>query len=89
MQGLQEQKPAFVVFRIPKIDTLTRGINIAHLKRQALAEAQTETVQRDKEHPVAYRAGRHKQTLRLFNHDDIRQATVLFSALTASLNYKI
>ena len=69
----QRDQPILVALGITDMNPLAVGIDVCHLQSQALAQAQTETVEREKEHLITEGAGRQKKLPSLVHRDDVRQ----------------
>ena len=75
LQGRLRQRHEAILVALGIADMHPRafGIDIAHLQSQAFAQAQAQTVEREKEHPVTERAGGGEDALGLLHRDDVRQ----------------
>jgi hypothetical protein len=70
----QGHQAILVALGIADMHALTFGVDIAHLQAQALAEAQTQAVDGEKENPVTEHMGGQEKLLSLFHANNIRQA---------------
>ncbi len=68
----QRHQAILIALGIADMHPLTLSIDITDLEAKSFTETQAETVDGKKEHPVAQLVGRHKETRRFLNGNDIR-----------------
>ena len=69
----QRDEAIFVAFGVADMHARVRGVDIAQLQAQSFAQAQTQAIEGEQEHPVAEDAGGGEDAPGLFDGDDIGQ----------------
>jgi len=69
----QGRQTVLMALGIPDRHPSPRGVDIADLKAQPLAEAKAQAVEGEQEHPVAHHLRDLEQPLRLRHDEDVRQ----------------